>query len=164
MALNKLTGAEHFRARFFTGIVYTYKLRYASLMISKLGISILSSAGLVLMLLIGSNTGARSAELVMFEQAFCEWCEVWDEEVGTLYDKTDEGKRVPLRRVNIHKTRPADLTFVKSIVFTPTFVLIEDGVEVGRIMGYPGEDHFWALLDQMIDRLPHGLVKRPDIL
>ena len=164
MALNKLAGAEHFRARFFTRIVYTYKLRYASSMTSNRGISLLSSAGLVLMLLFGSATGARAAELVMFEQAFCEWCEVWDEEVGALYDKTDEGKRVPLRRVNIHKTRPADLKFIKRIIFTPTFVLIEDGVEVGRILGYPGEDHFWALLDQMIDRLPGGPVKRPSIL
>jgi len=36
-------------------------------------------------------------------------------------------------------------------LFTPTFVLMQDGVEIGRIEGYPGEDFFWGLLNQMIE-------------
>jgi hypothetical protein len=35
-------------------------------------------------------------------------------------------------------------------VFTPTFVLVEDGTEAGRIEGYPGEDFFWPLLAKLI--------------
>jgi len=118
--------------------------------------SLLSSAVLALALLFGCSAVARAAELVMFEQAFCEWCEVWDEEVGVLYGKTDESKRAPLRRVDIHKTRPADLDGIKRSVFTPTFVLMENGAEVGRILGYPGEDFFWSLLNQMMKRLKGG--------
>ncbi len=26
--------------------------------------------------------------------------------------------------------------------------------EVGRIVGYPGEDHFWGLLGELFQRLP----------
>ena len=137
-------------------------------MTSDRGISLLYSAGVILVLLFGNAAGARAAELVMFEQAFCEWCEAWDREVGVLYRKTDEGKRAPLRRVDIHATRPADLSGIKRIVFTPTFVLMENGQEVGRILGYPGEDFFWSLLNQMMKRLPGGLEgsqeKRPGIL
>jgi hypothetical protein len=34
--------------------------------------------------------------------------------------------------------------------FTPTFVLVQDGRELGRIEGYPGEDFFWGLLERLM--------------
>jgi hypothetical protein len=30
---------------------------------------------------------------------------------------------------------------------------MQNGVEVGRIRGYPGEDFFWGMLDQLINKL-----------
>ena len=111
---------------------------------------------LTLVLLFGGVTGTRSAELVMFEQALCEWCDAWEKDVGIIYSRTDEGKRVPIRKVDIHDKRPADLNNIKPVIFTPTFVLVQDGAEIGRILGYPGEDHFWGLLNQMLKRLPGG--------
>ena len=97
---------------------------------------------------------ARAAQLLMFEQTFCEWCEVWDEEIGSFYEKTAEGKRAPLRRVNIHGKRPDDLKHIRAIVYTPTFVLVDEGKEIGRILGYPGADFFWELLDKLVEKLP----------
>ncbi len=95
-----------------------------------------------------------AAELVMFEQDMCEWCEVWHEEVGEVYAKTDESRTAPLRRIDIFETRPTDLKEVRRIQFTPTFVLMDEGREVGRILGYPGESFFWELLGQMLKKLP----------
>jgi hypothetical protein len=40
---------------------------------------------------------------------------------------------------------------MKPTRFTPTFVLVADGREVGRITGYPGEDFFWGLLQRLIE-------------
>jgi thioredoxin-related protein len=97
---------------------------------------------------------AEGAELVMFEALSCEWCEVWDEEVGVVYHKTVEGRLAPLRRISIHETRPADLRPIAGVRYSPTFVLIDGGHEVGRIVGYPGEDHFWGLLQVLLDDLP----------
>lgn len=97
---------------------------------------------------------AKSAELVMFEAPSCEWCEVWDDEVGVVYHKTGEGRRAPLRRISIHAPRPADLAPLAPVHYSPTFVLLDDGHEVGRIVGYPGEAHFWGLLQSLLDRLP----------
>ena len=99
---------------------------------------------------------AESAELVMFEAPACEWCEVWDEEVGVVYHKTGEGRRAPLRRIDIHATRPADLAPIAPVHYSPTFVLMDGGREVGRIVGYPGEAHFWGLLQDLLDRLPRS--------
>lgn len=96
----------------------------------------------------------RAAELLMFEEKWCHWCERWNEEVGVIYHKTAEGKRVPLRRLDVHDPMPKDVDLATRVQFTPTFVLVEDGKEIGRIEGYPGEDFFWGLLNQMLRKLP----------
>jgi thioredoxin-related protein len=96
---------------------------------------------------------ARAAELVMFTRAGCEWCAAFEREIAPVYGKTDEGRRAPLRRVDFDGARPADLTFIEVERLTPLFVLIENGREIGRIRGYPGEDHFWGLLGALIDKL-----------
>ncbi len=101
-----------------------------------------------------SGVRALAAELVMFETDDCPWCRAWDREVGVVYAKTEAGRRAPLRRVALHGPRPPDLVQVEGIVFTPTFVLLDDGREIGRILGYPGENHFWGLLDAMLEDLP----------
>ena len=36
---------------------------------------------------------------------------------------------------------------------TPLFVLVDRGREIGRIRGYPGEDHFWGLLGVLMKKL-----------
>ncbi len=97
---------------------------------------------------------ARAAELLMFEEDWCTWCERWNDEVGVIYHKTTEGKRAPLRRVDIHGSFPEDVTLALRPQYTPTFVLIENGREVGRIEGYPGEDFFWGLLGRLFEKLP----------
>ena len=97
---------------------------------------------------------SRAAELLMFEEKWCHWCEKWNEEIGGIYDRTSEGKRAPLRRIDVHDAMPDDIDLKTRIQFTPTFVLVEDGKELERIEGYPGEDFFWALLGQMLEKLP----------
>lgn len=99
------------------------------------------------------GTRAKAAELIMFEAANCTWCEAWDRQIGAIYPKTDEAKIAPLRRVDIDAPRPPDLSGIRSVVYTPTFVLMENGEEVGRILGYPGEAHFWGLLGIELGKL-----------
>ena len=89
----------------------------------------------------------------MFEQAGCAWCEAFDREIAPIYDKTDEGKRAPLRRLDIAGDLPADLSFLSVERLTPLFILVDKGREIGRIRGYPGEDHFWGLLGALLKQL-----------
>ena len=120
--------------------------------------------GFCLMLIGGAaflagTTRAEAAELVMFESDFCEWCDAWHAEIGPIYPKTSEGRRAPLRTVDIHDPRPDDLLGIQGVRFTPTFVLLDDhGAEVGRVNGYPGEDFFWGLLGELITKLPDETV------
>lgn len=96
---------------------------------------------------------AEAAELVMFESAGCPYCARWNREIAPIYPKTDEGKRAPLRRVDIAAPRPADLAGIANIVYTPTFVLIDEGREIGRIVGYGGDEIFWSLLTELVAKL-----------
>ncbi len=96
---------------------------------------------------------AGSTELLMFEADYCEWCEVWNEEIGPIYPKTAESRCAPLRRLDVSDALPPDLDGVKPVRFTPTFVLFENGREVGRILGYAGEDFFWGLLAEQMEKL-----------
>lgn len=109
--------------------------------------------GYVLAFLVAGAGTAVAAELVMFESDSCEWCEIWHKEIGPIYPKTEESQLAPLRRVSIEDPVPADLSHLKAVMFTPTFVLMENGKEVGRITGYPGEDFFWPLLAEQLDKL-----------
>jgi len=95
----------------------------------------------------------RAAELIMFEQAGCAWCETFDREIAPIYPKTAEGRRAPLRRVSIDHPVPPDLAFIEVERIAPVFVLVHDGQEIGRIRGYPGEDHFWGLLGALMKKL-----------
>lgn len=92
---------------------------------------------------------ARAADLVIVEQSGCHWCARWNDEIAPIYPKTSEGKFAPLRRIGLHE-KPQGFSYARRINFTPTFVLIDSGKELGRIEGYPGEDFFWPLLEKLL--------------
>jgi hypothetical protein len=100
-------------------------------------------------------TVASAAELYMFRRVGCPWCAAWDREIGPVYDKTEIGRRAPLRMVDIYGEHPP-IAIKGRIIYTPTFVLIENGREVGRIEGYPGNQFFWGLLEGLLQQLPPG--------
>ena len=96
---------------------------------------------------------ARGAELVYFHSESCSVCEQWNEEVGAVYGKTTEAERLTLRRVSVHDDPPADLSFIKGVVYTPTFVVVDQGLEVGRMVGYITDYFFWEQVALQLKRL-----------
>ena len=85
---------------------------------------------------------ADAAELVMFRRDGCPWCARWDREIGPIYPKTDlEPAARRCAWSNLDRGDDPRCPHLQSpIRYTPTFVLVEDGQEVGRIEGYPGDD------------------------
>lgn len=106
------------------------------------------------MILAASAAGSLHAEmeLAMIEQPGCNWCARWNAEIAPIYPKTTEALVAPLRRLQLHAPLPDNVTLARPAVFTPTFILLVDGVEVSRIEGYPSADFFWGLLDEMIKK------------
>ena len=112
-----------------------------------------SAIALMLGVWLSAHGLAGAAELVVFRSDGCAWCKVWDRDIGQSYEKTPEGRRLPIRYVDIDKPRPADLLAVANVRYTPTFVVFDGGHEIGRIVGYPGPDFFWGYLGELIQRL-----------
>ena len=102
----------------------------------------------VVFALIASSLPAVSAELVMYRHAGCPYCAAWDREIGPIYPKTDIGKTLPLRHVHTDRGKDHSVALKSPIRFTPTFVVVEGGVEKARIEGYPGEFFFWGVLEK----------------
>jgi thioredoxin-related protein len=100
-----------------------------------------------------SLSAAWPAELVMFRRAGCPYCAAWDRDIGPIYGKSNIAKRAPLRTVDLDRDKPA-ISLAQPVIYTPTFVLVNKGREVGRIEGYPGPDFFWGLLERLLQRLP----------
>ena len=95
---------------------------------------------------------AAEIELVMFEEDGCPWCARWNEEIAPIYPKTTEGKIAPLKRLDIHDNHQGAYGEIEGLYFTPTFVVLENGIELGRITGYPGENFFWPLLSEILGK------------
>ena len=96
---------------------------------------------------------ARAAQLVMFDDEACPWCLRFKEEVLPIYAKTEEGKQAPIRIVDAAEI-PKELEHLEPVVYTPTFVLLDDeGHVIGRIEGYPGYDFFWLRLGELLKKL-----------
>ena len=86
------------------------------------------------------------AVLVMVGDPGCPYCARWDEEVSRSYRMSEEGKFAPL----VQRTRgDPEISNLKKIVYSPTFVMLAYGEEVGRIVGYQGADLFWMQLEQL---------------
>jgi hypothetical protein len=91
-------------------------------------------------------------QLMMVEQPGCIWCARWDEEIGLEYPLTDRRQvRALARACNCATPCRKASRWFRPPVFTPTFVLVQNGIETGRIEGYPGGHFFWPLLAGLID-------------
>lgn len=108
---------------------------------------------------------AAAAELLMVTTAGCPWCARWERELGAIYPRTAEGHILPLRQVEFRGFHEP-LILQEPLRYTPTFIVVEHGREVGRITGYQGQDAFWGLLGQLAGRLagapPFPLGQRSD--
>lgn len=109
---------------------------------------------LALSFIVIAMPSALAAEMLMLEQPGCAWCARFNKEIAPAWPNTDEGKRAPLRRVDITQAWPEDLAGIARERFTPTFVLVQNGKEIGRIRGYPGDQFFWYLAGELIGKLP----------
>ncbi|MDH5772175.1 MAG: thioredoxin family protein [Rhodospirillaceae bacterium] len=94
---------------------------------------------------------ASAAELLYFYSDACNYCERWNNEVGSIYNKTKESSVLKLRPVDIHAEIPGDIEHIKGVVYTPTFVAVDNGREIGRIVGYGGDIFFWQHIEVLLN-------------
>lgn len=124
---------------------------------------IFAVAALILLLSVGLHVGRAALslapvrtpaiELLVFERDRCPYCRIFRRDVLPQYRHAVQGGAVPLRFVDIDETDTASLALKARIDTLPTAVLMKDGREVDRIVGYWGPDNFFKLLSHILARM-----------
>lgn len=89
----------------------------------------------------------------MIEEAGCVYCARFNDEIAPIYPNTAEGKLASLRRIDLADVWPKDLSHIEPVTLTPTFILIQNDHELGRLHGYQGDEFFWFLLGELFEKL-----------
>lgn len=95
-----------------------------------------------------AHVDAPGVTLMMVEEPGCHFCRKWHAEIGPGYSSTAEGRFAPLKRVVGRGAR--ELQGLAPVVYTPTFIVMREGRELGRLAGYPGADYFYPELKPLL--------------
>jgi len=134
-------------------VVFPFPLSAPQRLIRSLVHSLVHSLkiGLVFCSLFISSAGlaaeqARSLELVFITSEYCPFCKAWERDVGQIYDSTPYALKARLRRVDLGDVDSALPAGAVKVFGTPTFLIVENNTEIGRIEGYQSSEmFFWAL-------------------
>ena len=89
----------------------------------------------------------NNLELLVFEHPDCTYCRVFRRDVLPAYQRASGA--MPVRFVDIQRADTNGLVLKSRIDTVPTVVLMRDGAEFDRIVGYWGPDNFFKLLAHM---------------
>ncbi len=114
-------------------------------------VGIFAILGLSVMMLSSSVGLAYADKLVMFDSKRCPSCIKFKREMAKQYWKSALGKELPLSivRSNSRRAMARYEDKVDPIIYTPTFVLLSNGEEVARTVGYSTKERFLAEIKRM---------------
>ena len=85
-------------------------------------------------------------ELIFVTSEHCPFCKSWERDIGQIYKNTPYAKKATLLRVELGDASSSLPANSVSVFGTPTFVIVKNNLEIGRIEGYQSRDlFFWAL-------------------
>jgi thioredoxin-related protein len=91
-------------------------------------------------------------ELVVFEADGCVYCQHFRTDVLPLYRESKIGRETPIRFVNVSRSDETKMGLNAAITIAPTVVLMHQGQEIDRIVGYSGPFNFMKLVAYMMGR------------
>lgn len=98
------------------------------------------------------GAAASSLQLLVAHDTSCGDFARWQSEIGPGYAESKLGRGAPLLRVNMQGPWPNGLALASAPRQTPTFILIRDGQEIGRIEGYGEASRFWVQLNSLMNQ------------
>lgn len=113
----------------------------------------LARAALSLVLTAGLVQPAMALELIVFDADWCAPCRKFKKEVLPEWRQSELGARIRLELKELRDQGSLGIELAEKVSEVPVFVLVADGVEVGRIVGYSTSRKFWAELREQAE--PH---------
>jgi thioredoxin-related protein len=93
-------------------------------------------------------------QLVVMEAEGCIYCTVFRRDVLPSYEESERGKDMPVRFVDVNDVVKSGIELVQPIDILPTFVVVKDNREVGRIPGYVGPEDFFHSINYLLSSSP----------
>ena len=81
-------------------------------------------------------------ELIVLEIEACDICNLVRQRIQPLYEKTSHARNVPMRYIDITRRDEMQLGLTSRVDTLPTIVLMRDGQEIKRFVGYMGHENF----------------------
>ena len=119
-------------------LAFRYPLRSLFVVIASLGFA---------------SSGTRAMDLIMFESPSCGTCKLFKREVLPIYAASPAGQVFPLWVVEMGSKLSFRIN--QPVTFTPTFVWVDNGVEVGRFSGYFGKAQFFNIVNRAANAQNH---------
>lgn len=95
---------------------------------------------------------ASGLELLVFEVEGCATCSAFKRDVAPLYRQGPNAAVAPLRFVDINRVDTDKLALNGDLRIVPTVVLMKDGREVDRVVGYFAPDVFLRMVTHLIGK------------
>lgn len=92
----------------------------------------------------------KGRALLIVEAPRCPFCAAFRREVLPSYALHPFGRAAPLTAVPIDGPWPDGLALARAPQASPTFILLENGMEIGRFEGYDNPQTFWRALGGLL--------------
>lgn len=89
-------------------------------------------------------------ELVVIEAPGCDYCDVFRRDVLPTYQASEQAKDVPIRFIDINDEAASEVGLNSPVNVVPTFVVLKNNREIGRIPGYTGPDVLFQAIKHLV--------------
>ena len=110
-----------------------------------------SRAGLDLSAPVASGA---NVELIVVEASECIYCTVFRRDVLPSYQASEQARSVPVRFLDVNDRAVEQLGLDGPINIVPTFVVMKNNKEIGRIPGYVGPENFYHTINYLLSTAP----------
>jgi thioredoxin-related protein len=97
---------------------------------------------------------ASNLQLVIMEAPGCTYCGIFRRDVLPSYEASERGKVLPVRFLDVNDAGASDLDLQSPVDIVPTFIVVKDKKEVGRIPGYVGPENFYHGINHLMSTAP----------
>jgi hypothetical protein len=97
-----------------------------------------------------ATPAVKGKALLMVEAPRCPFCAAFRREVLPGYAAHPQGRAAPLTAVPIDGPWPDGLALASAPYASPTFILLENRMEIGRFEGYDSPGGFWRSLGALL--------------
>lgn len=95
-----------------------------------------------------------NVELIVVEAPGCTFCTVFRRDVLPSYQASERARSLPVRFIDVNDLAVAQLGLDSPINIVPTFVVIKNNKEIGRIPGYVGPENFYHTINYLLSTAP----------